>query len=132
MFQHTAARRRLECFCFIIIKNLLFQHTAARRRLALQLRNKVKFYLVSTHSRPKAAGSTAYHYNHTSHSFNTQPPEGGWQARLNIRFARHRFNTQPPEGGWAQVFRLMVQSNGFNTQPPEGGWVLFRVPLLNC
>ena len=55
-------------------------------------------------------------------SFNTQPPEGGWEGNLpnggidvvsthshpkvagpqqqKAHQCQHRFNTQPPEGGW--------------------------------
>ena len=33
---------------------------------------------VSTHSRPKAAGTGFSHRDFALHSFNTQPPEGGW------------------------------------------------------
>ena len=32
--------------------------------------------------------------------FNSQPPEGGWQARLAAVQAVLGFNSQPPEGGW--------------------------------
>ena len=56
--------------------------------------------MVSTHSRPKAAGLTAYRLVVCCLGFNTQPPEGGW---LHILSPIHRmtgFNTQPPEGGW--------------------------------
>ena len=35
-------------------------------------------------------------------SFNTQPPEGGWEsAQAKAAPACTRFNTQPPEGGWS-------------------------------
>ncbi len=56
--------------------------------------------MVSTHSRPKAAGST----------------------RLRGRQDRRRFNTQPPEGGWGWTGTGYFEITGFNTQPPEGGW----------
>ena len=56
--------------------------------------------MVSTHSRPKAAGSA---------------------VRGGSRFL-WRFNTQPPEGGWVQFFFQLWCVVGFNTQPPEGGW----------
>ena len=36
---------------------------------------------VSTHSRPKAAGSPARMAVSIANSFNTQPPEGGWQTK---------------------------------------------------
>ena len=37
-------------------------------------------YLVSTHSRLKAAGRQRINKNFRKKSFNTQPPEGGWRA----------------------------------------------------
>ena len=36
------------------------------------------FLLVSTHSRPKAAGGVVGAGFRAADSFNTQPPEGGW------------------------------------------------------
>ena len=55
-FQHTAARRRLVAILKAVLAKAEFQHTAARRRLVLYLYTGVP-----------GAGS-----------FNTQPPEGGW------------------------------------------------------
>ena len=78
MFQHTAARRRLVSLSlsFIIIE--WFQHTAARRRLAKHLVFAHGLFLVSTHSRPKAAGHKFQLCMSPMTRFNTQPPEGGW------------------------------------------------------
>ena len=56
MFQHTAARRRLEIIGYIAYFQLLFQHTAARRRLGSCYSSQGSAIKVSTHSRPKAAG----------------------------------------------------------------------------
>ena len=64
MFQHTAARRRLDGIGRHRVRNCWFQHTAARRRL----------------DRPPAI---TLH----SDSFNTQPPEGGWLTELYQPFA---------------------------------------------
>ena len=55
---------------------------------------------VSTHSRPKAAGSIAKLVAITSTGFNSQPPEGGWDDCECIQRPRRGFNSQPPEGGW--------------------------------
>ena len=41
--------------------SMRFQHTAARRRLVTTAAVEVKFYGVSTHSRPKAAGKEQKH-----------------------------------------------------------------------
>ena len=35
---------------------------------------------------------------------------------------RASFNTQPPEGGWNDAETVCLSFTGFNTQPPEGGW----------
>ena len=102
LFQHTAARRRLVFPIFTNTPLILFQHTAARRRLVFgfgvsspapvgfntqppeggwkSLILSTSTTMVSTHSRPKAAGL----------------------ARIASRYERQSFNTQPPEGGWAQ------------------------------
>ena len=56
----------------------MFQHTAARRRLVVNWGNFEIAEIVSTHSRPKAAGWAARTVSTTVRRFNTQPPEGGW------------------------------------------------------
>ena len=58
------------------------------------------YEVVSTHSRLKAAGTSSYIDGDTATSFNTQPPEGGWQDKCEFIKCAHGFNTQPPEGGW--------------------------------
>ncbi len=55
-FQHTAARRRLVTFPDCDPMEYQFQHTAARRRLGPFSRLGKTGTIVSTHSRPKAAG----------------------------------------------------------------------------
>ena len=58
---------------------------------------------VSTHSRPKAAGSFCRAIAGSSYGFNSQPPEGGWDNNDNKRYCVYCFNSQPPEGGWMTV-----------------------------
>ena len=99
-----------------------FQHTAARRRLghrrdSARMRDRFNTQppeggwrwlisgniwrtVVSTHSRPKAAGKGTPRGGTCSQSFNTQPPEGGWYAVIPNTIRDIGFNTQPPEGGW--------------------------------
>ena len=57
-FQHTAARRRLGTFICAETTPQMFQHTAARRRLVGVSYVVERFIIVSTHSRPKAAGAS--------------------------------------------------------------------------
>ena len=70
---------------------MAFQHTAARRRLV---------GMVMSPTKPS--------------SFNTQPPEGGWQ-RAGHEFKRlcRCFNTQPPEGGWQNGMKVSAQREVF-------------------
>ena len=78
---------------------------------------------VSTHSRPKAAGPKRFQNPLCQMCFNTQPPEGGWSFEFPETFSIGSFNTQPPEGGWIPDRQQNSISDSFNTQPPEGGWV---------
>ena len=78
MFQHTAARRRLGFNCVLSGAIYLFQHTAARRRLVFLRYVFSVISIVSTHSRPKAAGPLWRSKQYDVVRFNTQPPEGGW------------------------------------------------------
>ena len=127
-FQHTAARRRLEPEWRCRGLKLEFQHTAARRRLGILGINIKMHFFVSTHSRPKAAGARMRLFCWSRGSFNTQPPEGGWQGNCMARLIQDCFNTQPPEGGWTSIYPPPEFQRCFNTQPPEGGWfVIFHI-----
>ena len=78
---------------------------------------------VSTHSRLKAAGYLKINQSQHIASFNTQPPEGGWNPSWDSVPDPFCFNTQPPEGGWTLLASENLNfSSCFNTQPPEGGW----------
>ena len=46
----------------------------------------IRDFLVSTHSRPKAAGSCQKYPIQSNSRFNTQPPEGGWGV-INVFYA---------------------------------------------
>ena len=124
----------------------VFQHTAARRRLDPSHTNRCRQNYVSTHSRPKAAGHAQTAKPADNRGFNTRPPEGGWKTNTRSSRQRKCFNTQPPEGGWLceniaynKTYRVSTHSRPkaagisawikwtddfcFNTQPPEGGWL---------
>ena len=120
-FQLTAARRRLGLKGVSSRMIRQFQLTAARRRLDnwwagffssncfnsqppeggwLDNIEQTKTEIVSTHSRPKAAGNCSKIKRIALHSFNSQPPEGGW-VRVKVSTCTIKsFNSQPPEGGW--------------------------------
>ena len=145
----------------------LFQHTAARRRLDGRRNRLLLASLVSTHSRPKAAGKFRLQFlrvggfQHTaarrrlglSHSIGRHirlfqhtaarrrlvrrlpnrrrfAPFQHTAARRRLgigcspKSSRFCFNTQPPEGGWPLRQKKTSAICGFNTQPPEGGWFI--------
>ena len=122
LFQHTAARRRLGqdqderriFFCFNTqppeggwpfkrvswIWQHRFQHTAARRRLVADSICLDADCAVSTHSRPKAAGTAPVLSSSISCVSTHSRPKAAGQLPVLPVTARPRFNTQPPEGGW--------------------------------
>ena len=99
MFQHTAARRRLQYFKMSITPRIWFQHTAARRRLPSLRRCSSAERGVSTHSRPKAAASTS-------------------SARVTVSVVSTHSR---PKAAAFHIYPLSKHAASFNTQPPEGG-----------
>ena len=122
MFQHTAARRRLAAIpspgCIAHSFNTqppeggwqlealkaelaeMFQHTAARRRLDTLPSSWAYAARVSTHSRPKAAGSVLQGPCTFQRRFNTQPPEGGWARQpAQSGFDRVSTHSRPKAAG---------------------------------
>ena len=84
LFQHTAARRRLEPWPELR-PIAIFVSTHSRPKAAgARLDHLSPVHLVSTHSRPKAAGTHHYQFWLLRESFNTQPPEGGWPVHYNV------------------------------------------------
>ena len=78
--------------------------------------------LVSTHSRPKAAGLAKADYFGAPFGFNTQPPEGGWFRAV---FCKDDFAAFQHTAARRRLELLPLTDTtftGFNTQPPEGGW----------
>ena len=107
--------------------------------------------IVSTHSRPKAAGKlhrvhlsrcsfqhtaarrrlaaqTAPHYPSYHVSTHSRPKAAG-NIKTTVLSWLACFNTQPPEGGWTINSVSSFPICCFNTQPPEGGWA---VPFSHC
>ena len=122
-FQHTAARRRLGTRLVLFLHALEFQHTAARRRLAGDISLIGRAALVSTHSRPKAAGYNLARRRFATCWFQHTAARRRLVLRTSDSFCNLKsFNTQPPEGGWADELIYRSRNNRFNTQPPEGGW----------
>ena len=49
------------------------------------------YYIVSTHSRLKAAGYEISKFLYEIDSFNTQPPEGGWEVLTSGVYVKSLF-----------------------------------------
>ena len=106
---------------------------------------------VSTRSRPKAAGAAVGECSSFQDGFNTQPPEGGWDALEKIAQRTDRFQhaaarrrlgaiivrryeqsevstrSRPKAAGHYEA--MVYGYDRFNTQPPEGGWLFFFLTL---
>ena len=102
-FQHTAARRRLGKDYNGNWTVWAFQHTAARRRLGQRNHCRGAYAKVSTHSRPKAAGTAAgtvsHQYRVSTHS---RPKAAGYLSIDNYIYkvfqhtaARRRLARKP-------------------------------------
>ena len=77
LFQHTAARRRLQLVHYKLERCELFQHTAAWRRLPVAKSVNQLKGMVSTHSRVEAAARGFNALAIRYYCFNTQPRGGG-------------------------------------------------------
>ena len=124
VFQHTAARRRLGRLRIRTDYKLSFQHTAARRRLGIPLPFEAEIDIVSTHSRPKAAGLSAGSLPCWQTGFNTQPPEGGWlwKACLLTGLIYVSTHSRPKAAGSntaRDVSRYLVSTH---SRPKAAGW----------
>ena len=64
-------------------------------------------------------------------SFNTQPPEGGWDGCGHCLPRANRFNTQPPEGGWAEYLAAQYKMSVVSThsRPKAAGLMCLLADL---
>ena len=107
MFQHTAARRRLQNGSICVCVMQKFQHTAARRRLRIEM--------IPTMLRQA--------FQHTAARRRLQP-------KSSNAFSDDGFNTQPRGGGCCVLPCLHGQPTSFNTQPRGGGCYLQALEQL--
>ena len=123
-FQLTAARRRLAPLPNKRAGELKFQLTAARRRLVNHRGIIVFVAVVSTHSRPKAAGTPAANScSNTSVSTHSRPKAAGLIKVLLIIGFSVSTHSRPKAAGLGRRTSLVLVAR-FNSQPPEGGWNL--------
>ncbi len=148
LFQHAAARRRLDTITLPMLTCAAFQHAAARRRLGPGIGQPVCFAKVSTRSRPKAAGSVAApNFPPTNVSTRSRPKAAGPTDNGQIQCFAVSTRSRPKAAGRInRVFDFLFQVStrsrpkvagrkmrfvpgelaSFNTQPPEGGWRRFK------
>ena len=143
-FQLTAARRRLDKGVSSTVLREWFQLTAARRRLGYGWRIYHCRGTVSTHSRPKAAGSESW-FRQPCKSFQLTAARRRLECTnlSNFKYCIVSTHSRPKAAGIAILANKFSQSvsthsrpkaagvcgypNGeyrrrFNSQPPEGGW----------
>ena len=81
-----------------------------------------RHWRVSTHSRPKAAGNHATSELKCCCVSTHSRPKAAGHYHIHKTPLGVSFNTQPPEGGWTSYVLCLHGCRSFNTQPPEGGW----------
>ena len=102
----------------------MFQHTAARRRLdVFTIIPKIAHTYVSTHSRPKAAGGSIELELMDEYGFNTQPPEGGWplpfDAEIDIEVVST--HSRPKAAGAEPASTSLIPSVSTHSRPKAAG-----------
>ena len=100
----------------------VFQHTAARRRLDTSWADAESVLRVSTHSRPKAAGTGFLgHFGRDNVSTHSRPKAAG--VSLTTGFSVYKlFQHTAARRRLGHAPNPTCRLSGFNTQPPEGGW----------
>ena len=124
MFQHTAARRRLVGIIAKIAQNQACFNTQPPEGGWGTTKGGSSVRIVSTHSRPKAAGKRVETLNSEVIVSTHSRPKAAGSRIAAVSLPIPGFNTQPPEGGWLmyEIMGFGIYKPGFNTQPPEGGW----------
>ena len=130
MFQHTAARRRLEFQTAYQTKRSKFQHTAARRRLVENQSNtqpmKVFQHTAARRRLARSTGSSA-----KIGGFNTQPPEGGWLIpELDIIYQR-LFQHTAARRRLVALHQSPLRMDWFQHTAARRRLASFRLSLLN-
>ena len=132
MFQHTAARRRLDFHAFFLVRIKRFQHTAARRRLAgltALLHSATRFQHTAARRR---LGHAQTAKPADDGGFNTQPPEGGWNAnrRYSIR-CNVSTHSRPKAAGRFGTNQRAGQEVSTHSRPKAAGaWSHIRQKLV--
>ena len=126
------------------MRGIPFQHTAARRRLGKLVDLLETQEPVSTHSRPKAAGSemsvltNTFLFQHTAArrrlgtqvlspltafavSTHSRPKAAGRVGQICYGTQIVSTHSRPKAAGPVFIGSAW-EYHGFNTQPPEGGW----------
>ena len=85
----------------------LFQHAAARRRLEHEIGAKKLSYEVSTRSRPKAAGVLEWRFLPVRFQFQHAAARRRLGQSYRHMMPHYSFNTQPPEGGWDSLIQFV-------------------------
>ena len=108
--------------------DILFQLTAARRRLGIVGAHEPAIIVVSTHSRPKAAGLSAKHDGRERRRFNSQPPEGGWYLVSGaLNHALVSTHSRPKAAGFDGCFAIRIFTVSTHSRPKAAGGSFVKI-----
>ena len=145
VFQHTAARRRLDTILLMDSVRSgfntqppeggwanplataptlnLFQHTAARRRLVRDKGVGIAPQGVSTHSRPKAAGTGDHDYRFVVRMVSThsRPKAAGKKKKSTVKKSGVSTHSRPKAAGPLDVAWLCLTVVSTHSRPKAAG-----------
>ena len=127
MFQHTAARRRLLGNShYVRIYFVVSTHSRPKAAAAFKISSEY-LPVVSTHSRPKAAAPCKTSFKSASEIVSTHSrPKAAANKILEIRQSKKvSTHSRPKAAAHKAEFAYFLRA-GFNTQPPEGGCSLHK------
>ena len=123
-FQHTAARRRLDYIQVLTNIHIDSFNTQPPEGGWTGIISIASSHTVSTHSRPKAAGTLAFAgYLKRPVSTHSRPKAAGLWCLFHFFLSVVSTHSRPKAAGFS-LRPLALLPTCFNTQPPEGGWVL--------
>ena len=121
-FQHTAARRRLDDMIAENSDDEGFNTQPPEGGWLYVLLN-CPVFIVSTHSRPKAAGRQCF-YPVRLHGVSTHSrPKAAGAKKMEEATGDYVSTHSRPKAAGPNKPPIFWPCNCFNTQPPEGGWV---------
>ena len=125
LFQHTAARRRLDFDVFSVFWCCVSTHSRPKAAVLWYIQSDSGI-CVSTHSRPKAAALSRFTIKRNFSVSTHSRPKAAGPFQDGLFVAYFKFQHTAARRRLKQEWRDSFIKQCFNTQPPEGGWIAVK------